>query len=187
MRGDIMRTLVTNLKGRCLFDVSMKSQIDGLICVQSDEVTEPCLDKYIKGGTVRIENQDPLEVCEKITNIIRGAKKHGEVYVAFDGDFIGALLSFAANKEGVDAIFACFQEKSFRLPGMKMDISETRLKILEVLDSENCTAITIGKKVGISRSMVYKHLSNLIEMGLIKQSQMFEKYSITKAGKMVII
>jgi DNA-binding transcriptional ArsR family regulator len=182
-----MKTLITNLRGRCLFDVSMKTQIDGLICIQSDEHKDQCLDKFIKGGTLRIETQDPIEACQKITDVIRGAKKHGEVYVAYDANFVGSLLSFTANKESVDAIFICYQDKSFRLPVLKLDLSDTRLKILEVLDVDNLTAISIGKKVGISRAMVYKHLSGLMEMGLIKQSQMFEKYSITQSGKMVII
>jgi len=185
--GDIVKTLVTNLKGRCLFDVTMKTQIDGLICIQTDEIKDPCLDKFIKGGTVRIETQNPLEACIKITEVIRGAKKHGEVYVAFDGGSIGALLSFVANKEGAHGIYTCFQDQAFQLPCLKLDLSDTRLRILEVLDDDNLTAISIGNKVGISRAMVYKHLSGLMELGLIKQTQMFEKYSITKAGKMVII
>lgn len=182
-----MKTLISNLKGKCLFEVSMKTQIDGLICIHTDPSDNSCLDKFIKGGSVRIEPEDPLEVCQKITRVIRGAKKHGEVYVGYDGGPLGSLLGFIANKEGVDGVYVCLNNESIRLPALKMDISDTRLRILETLEKENLTAISIGKKVGISRAMVYKHLAGLLDLGLVKQAQMFEKYSITKAGKIVII
>ncbi len=181
-----MKTLVTTLKGKCLFDVSMKTQIDGLICIQRESEKDSCLDKFIKGGSVQIDTDNPLEAYEKISNVIRGAKKHGEVYVGYNGNDLGVLLGFVANKEGVDAVYTCFENESLRLPLLKMDISGTRFKILEALDEENLNAVSIGKKIGISRAMVYKHLAGLLDLGLVKQSQMFEKYAITKAGKMVI-
>ncbi|MCK9151564.1 ArsR family transcriptional regulator [Methanobacterium alcaliphilum] len=182
-----MKTLVTNLKGRCLFDVSMKTQIDGLICIQTDDSKDACLDKFIKGGAVKIDTQDYIEAVKTITGVIRGAKKHGEVFVAYNGGEIGALLGFIANKEEVDGVFTCFKDHALRMPLLKLDLSDTRLRILEALEKENLTAISIGKKVGISRAMVYKHLSGLLELGLVKQSQMFEKYSITQSGKLILI
>lgn len=47
---DVMKTLVSNLRGRCLFDVAMKTQIDGLISIQTGEVNDSCLEKFVKGG-----------------------------------------------------------------------------------------------------------------------------------------
>jgi len=45
---------------------------------------------------------------------------------------------------------------------------------MESLYKEDLTAVEIGEKVGISRAMVYKHLNSLIEMGLVKRSNLFE-------------
>jgi len=182
-----MRTLITNLKGKCLLEVSMKIQVDGLISIHEKESGDSSLDKYFKGGEIVINSNDPLEACKKISKIIQGAKTHGEVYVGFNGDSLGPLLNFMANKEEVDGIFICYNEEAVRLPNLKLELSKTRLKILEVLDEENLTAISIGKKVGISRAMVYKHLAGLIENGLVEQSQLFEKYNITPTGQLVII
>ncbi|AAB84613.1 MULTISPECIES: ArsR family transcriptional regulator [Methanothermobacter] len=184
---DVMKTLVSNLRGRCLFDVAMKTQIDGLISIQTGEVNDSCLEKFVKGGIVRIDTQDPIEAARRISEVIRGARKHGEVYVASDGDGLGGILSFVAHREGVDAIYTCFGESAVRLPPLKMDISDTKLRILEALEEESLNAVLLSRKVGISRAMVYKHLSALMDMGLVKQSQMFERYSITGAGKLVII
>ncbi|BAW31013.1 conserved hypothetical protein [Methanothermobacter sp. MT-2] len=182
-----MKTLITNLRGRCLFDVTMRNKIDGLILVQSEKFDDLSLEKFVKGGLIKIETEDPLKACYKMCEVIRGAKKHGEVYVAYNGDDLGGLLALAAFKEGVDAIFTCFRETSVRLPIPRLDISDSKLRILEVLEDENLTAVEIAKRVGVSRAMVYKHLSDLIEMGLVKQSHLLEKYSITKAGKFVTI
>ncbi len=185
--GDGMRTLITNLKGKCLLEVSMKIQVDGLITIHEKGSGESSLDKYFKGGEILIDSVDPLDVCKKISKIIQGAKTHGEVFVGFNGDGLGPLLSFMANKEEVDGIFICYNEEAVRLPNLKLELSKTRMKILEALNEENLTAISIGQKVGISRAMVYKHLTGLVENGLVEQSQLFEKYSITPTGQLVII
>ncbi|MBM4241729.1 MAG: winged helix-turn-helix transcriptional regulator [Euryarchaeota archaeon] len=182
-----MKTLVTNVRGKCLFNVSMKTQVDGLISLYEKDHEEIYLDKFLKGGGIKIETDNPIKASLKISNIIKGAKKHGEVFVAYNGQGIGPLLGFIGNKEGVDGIFICYGDQALRIPVLKMDVSETRLKILEILSQENLTAIEISKKVDISRAMVYKHLNMLIELGLVKPSQLFGKYSITKTGKLVIV
>ena len=61
------------------------------------------------------------------------------------------------------------------------------MKILKTLEESEQTAILIGKNVGISRAMVYKHINSLIEDGLVGQTKQYEKYYLTNAGKMVII
>ena len=182
-----MKTLVSNLRGRCLFDAAMKTQIDGLISVQSENFNDSCLEKFIKGGVIVIDTQNPVKAAKKISEVIRGAKKHGEVYVAADGSGLGSILSFIGYRKCVDAVYTCFADSAVRMPPLKLDISDTKLRILEALENESLNAVLISREVGISRAMVYKHLAGLIEMGLVKQSEMFDRYSITDAGKLVII
>ena len=87
----------------------------------------------------------------------------------------------------VNAIFTCHNEKIIRIPVLKLDLSKTRLKILEFLSSEDLTAAEIGQKADISRAMVYKHLAGLMDMGLVEKSRFFEKFAITEAGKIAVI
>ena len=182
-----MRTLITNLKGQCLFNASMKTQAEGVIILSGKHHRKTELDKFIKGGEIVIETEDPLLICKRISEIIKGAKKHGEIFIAFGGDGLGSLLNFVANKEGVNAILSCYNDKIIRLPGLKLDISKTRQKIMEFLSYEDLTAAEIGKKSDISRAMVYKHLAGLMDRGLVEKSKYFEKYAITQAGMMAII
>ncbi len=182
-----MRTLITNLKGQCLFNASMKIQAEGVIILSGMHHRKTELDKFIKGGEIIIETEDPLEICKKISEVVNGAKKHGEIFIAYGGDGIGPLLNFVANKEGINAIFTCYNDKILRIPILKLDLSKTRKKILEFLSLEDLTAAEIGQKAGISRAMVYKHLAGLIDMGLVEKSRYFEKFAITQAGKIAII
>lgn len=182
-----MRTLITNLKGQCLFNASMKTQAEGVIILSGKHHRRTELDKFIKGGEIKIETEDPVEICKKISEVINATKKHGEIFIAYGGDGLSSLLHFTANKEGVNAIFSCHNDKIIRIPVLKLDISPTRQKILEFLAYEDLSAVEIGKNVDISRAMVYKHLSGLIDNGLVKKSRLFEKYAITQAGRIVII
>lgn len=181
-----MKTLITNLRGQCLFNVSMETQPEGLIILHYGKYRKTDLDSLLKGGEIRIDTEDPHDALSRILEIIRGAKIHGDVYVAYGAGDIGPFLNFAANKEGVDGIFTCFGEKVVRLPPLKLKISKTRLKIMKILTNKDLTAVEIGKKVGISRAMVYKHLNGLIDMGLVKRSNSMEKYSISNAGMLAM-
>lgn len=182
-----MRTLISDLRGKCLFDASIKIHADGIISLHGEKYHKTEINSFLKGGDILIETEDPKEACEIISEVIEGAKKHGEVFVASSNGGIGSLISFVANKNGVDGIFTCYQEKVIRIPRLKLDISKSKLKIMASLYKNDLTAVEIKEKVGISRAMVYKHLNGLIEMGLVKRSKYFEKYSITNAGILAII
>lgn len=182
-----MRTLITNLKGQCLFNASMKTQAEGLIIISGKAHRKTELDKFIKGGEINIETEDPIEICLKLQNVINGAKKHGEVFIGCGGNSLGYLLNFVANKVGVNAIFNCYNDNILRIPVMKLDISKTRLKILEFLSDGDLNAVEIGEKADISRAMVYKHLAGLMDSGLVEKSRYFEKYAITQSGRIAIV
>jgi CRISPR-associated protein Csa3 len=181
-----MKTLITNLTEKCLFQATMKTQVDGLIHLNDTDSEKEYIDKYFKGGEIKIETEDPLEAGKKILNAIKGAKKHGQVFVAYGGNGLGAILGFIANKEEVDAIFICYDEKIIRLPHLYVDINETRQQILNVLSKETLSANEIAAKVSISRAMVYKHLNGLIELGYVKTSDV-GKYAITSTGQLILL
>lgn len=183
----IMKTLISNLRGQCLFDASVKIQADGIISLHEGTYRRTDLDSFLKGGEILIETDNPKEACQRILEVIKGAKKHGEVFVAISNGGLGSLINFIANREGVDGMFTCYKDKIIRIPLLKLDISKSKLKIIELLHREDVTAAEIGEKIGISRAMVYKHLNGLIEMGLVKRSHLFEKYSITESGILAII
>lgn len=181
-----LKTLITNLNGHCLFDASRKTQTEGIIILHEGKYRKTDLEDFLKGGDIKIETEDPYEACMKIEDIIRGTKKHGKVFVACNGRGLGPFLNFVANKVGVDGVFTCYKNRIVRLPILKLDLSDTRMRILKILYLNDLTAREIGEEVKISRAMVYKHLKSLMDLGLVKKSNSLEKYSITNAGKLSI-
>lgn len=185
-----MKILISNLKGKELLDIAMKNRIDKLISIYMNYNETSLLDQYMTKENIKISTTNAIEASEQLTYIIRNSKgsdEENEIYVATDGNFLGSILNFVANKEGADYIYYCFNNQAIQMPKLSINLSETKLKILKTLEESEQTAILIGKNVGISRAMVYKHINSLMEDGLIGQRKQYEKYYLTNAGKMVII
>ena len=169
-----MRILISNLKGKELLDIAMKNRIEKLISVYTNYNETSLLDQYMMKENIKISTTSAIEASKQLTYIIRNSKEEGnEIFVATDGNFIGSILNFVANKEGADHIYYCFNDQAIQMPKLSEESEQT--------------AILIGKNVGISRAMVYKHINSLMEDGLVGQTKQYEKYYLTNAGKMAII
>ncbi len=187
-KSDKMRILISNLKGKALLNIAMKNGVDKLISVYSTYNETSLLDQYITKENIKLETTNAIEACQRLSEITRRAiNEADEVYVATDGEFIGSILNFVANKEDVNSIYYYFNNQIIHMPKLSLNMSKTKLKILETLQEGDQTAILIGKHVSISRSMVYKHINSLMEEGLVAQRKQYEKFYLTDAGRMLII
>ncbi|WP_297982261.1 winged helix-turn-helix domain-containing protein [uncultured Methanobrevibacter sp.] len=183
-----MKILISNLKGKELLDIAMKNRIDKLISVYSNYNETSLLDQYMTKENIKISTTNAIEACKQLTDIIRNSKdSENTIYVATDGNFIGSILNFVANKEGADFIYYSFNNQIIQMPRLSINLSKTKMNILKSLEESEQTAILIGKNVNISRAMVYKHITKLKEDGLVGQTKQYEKYYLTDAGKMIII
>lgn len=183
-----MRILISNLKGKALLNIAMKNGVDKLVSVYSTYNETSLLDQYITKENIKLETTNAIEACQRLTEITRRAiNEADEFYVATDGEFIGSILNFVANKEDVNSIYYYFNNQIIHMPKLSLNMSKTKLKILETLQDGDQTAILIGKHVSISRSMVYKHINSLMEEGLVAQRKQYEKFYLTDAGRMLII
>lgn len=182
-----MKILISNLKGKELLDIVMKNQIEKLIAVYMNYNETSLLDQYMTKENIKVSTTNAIDAAKQLTDIIRNSKEDNEIYVATDGNFLGSILNFVANKEGVNHIYYCFDNQAIQMPKLSMNLSKTKLEILKTLADSEQTAILIGKNVGISRAMVYKHINSLMEEGLVGQTKQYEKYYLTNAGKMAII
>lgn len=182
-----MKILISNLKGKDLVEIAMKNQIDKLISVYSNYNETSLLDQYMTKENIKISTTNAIDACKQLTDIIRHQNTDDEIFVATDGNFLGSMLNFVANKEAADYIFYSFNNQIIQMPRLSINLSQTKMKILKSLNETEQTAILIGKNVGISRAMVYKHINSLMEDGLVGQTKQYEKYYLTNAGKMLII
>ena len=87
----------------------MKNGVDKLISVYSTYNETSLLDQYITKENIKLETTNAIEACQRLTEITRRAiNEADEVYVATDGEFIGSILNFVANKEDVNSIYYYF-------------------------------------------------------------------------------
>ena len=182
-----MKILISNLKGKELVEIAMKNQIDKLISLYSNYNETSLLDQYMTKENIKVSSTNAIDACKQLCDLIRKQSDDDEIYIATDGNFLGSILNFAANKEGADFIFYSFNDQIIQMPRLSINLSDTKLKILKSLNESEQTAILISKNVGISRAMVYKHIKSLMDDGLVGQTHQYEKYFLTDAGKMVII
>ena len=100
-----MRILISNLKGKELLDIAMKNRIEKLVSVYTNYNETSLLDQYMMKENIKISTTSAIEASKQLTYIIRNSKEEGnEIFVATDGNFIGSILNFVANKEGADQI-----------------------------------------------------------------------------------
>mgnify|MGYP002513234411 CR=1 FL=1 len=150
-----MRILISNLKGKALLNIAMKNGVDKLVSVYSTYNETSLLDQYITKENIKLETTNAIEACQRLTEITRRAiNEADEVYVATDGEFIGSILNFVANKEDVNSIYYYFNNQIIHMPKLSLNMSKTKLKILKTLQDGDQTAILIGKNVWIGRGAV---------------------------------
>ncbi len=53
-----MRTLISDLRGKCLFDASVKIQADGIISLHGEKYHKTEINSFLKGGDILIETED---------------------------------------------------------------------------------------------------------------------------------
>ena len=129
-----MKILISNLKGKDLLDIAMKNQIDKLISLYSNYNETSLLDQYMTKENIKIVTTNPIDACKQLTDILKSSKDEGEVYVATDGNFIGSLLNFVANKEGADFIYYCFDNQIIQMPRLSINLSKTKNEPKWMLD-----------------------------------------------------
>ena len=87
------------------------------------------LDQYMTKENIKISTRNAIEAAKQLTDIIRNSKEGNEIYVATDGNFIGSILNFVANKEGVNYIYYCFDNQAIQMPKLSLNLSETKMKM----------------------------------------------------------
>ncbi len=116
-KSDKMRILISNLKGKALLNIAMKNGVDKLISVYSTYNETSLLDQYITKENIKLETTNAIEACQRLSEITRRAiNEADEVYVATDGEFIGSILNFVANKEDVNSIYYYFNNQIIHMP-----------------------------------------------------------------------
>ena len=129
------------------------------------------------------------EVAEKTVKLIESehAKKQ-EIVVNITGgrrtQALGVLFAAFARNDMVKRIVYTTTEENrlVNLPKLGLGLTKTKRKMLELLEEEPESMAALAQKLKKTRGMVYIHLRELNDMGLIDAD-----YKLTEAGRLALL
>ncbi|MDO9517747.1 MAG: CRISPR-associated CARF protein Csa3 [Methanosarcinaceae archaeon] len=148
------------------------------------------------GKVLKIEKKvtslyDTVRVAQDVVDLIEEEHASGNrVHINVSGgrkpQAFGALFGAYARSDMVDRIVYVTEEDNsiIDFPILGFNISDTKKKILENIQSGITSVNDISKSVDISKGMAYKHLRELKAMGYILGE---DGYTITDAGRIAVI
>ena len=148
------------------------------------------------GNVLKMEKKntslyDPVRVAQDVVDLIEEEHASGnKVMINVSGgrkpQAFGALFGGYARSDMVDRIVYVTEEDNsiIDFPILGFNISDTKKKILENIQSGTTSVNEIGKSVDISKGMAYNHLRELKAMGYISGE---DGYTITDAGRIAVI
>ena len=148
------------------------------------------------GNVLKMEKKvtslyDPVRVAQDVVDLIEEEHTNGnKVMINVSGgrkpQAFGALFGAYARSDMVDRIVYVTEEDNsiIDFPILGFNISDTKKKILENIQSGKTSVNEIGKSVDISKGMAYNHLRELKAMGYISGE---DGYTITDAGRIAVI
>lgn len=134
---------------------------------------------------------DPVRVAQDVSDLIEQEHAHGnQITINVSGgrkpQAFGALFGAYTRSDMVKQIVYVTEEDNTLIdfPILSFNISDTKKKILENIQSGTTSVNEIGKSVDISKGMAYNHLRELKAMGYITGD---DGYAITDAGRIAVI
>ena len=158
---------------------------------QSEDTLELTFGKVLKMEKKNTSLYDPVRVAQDVVDLIEEEHASGnKVMINVSGgrkpQAFGALFGAYARSDMVDRIVYVTEEDNsiIDFPILGFNISDTKKKILENIQSGTTSVNEIGKSVDISKGMAYNHLRELKAMGYITGE---DGYTITDAGRIAVI
>ncbi|HJH31740.1 MAG TPA: CRISPR locus-related DNA-binding protein [Methanosarcinaceae archaeon] len=158
---------------------------------QSEDTLELTFGKVLKVEMKITSLYDPVCVARDVVGLIEEEHAGGNrVMINVSGgrkpQAFGALFGAYARSDMVDRIAYVTEEDNtiIDFPILGFNISNTKKRILENIQSGMTSVDEIGKSVLISRGMAYNHLRELKAMGYIMGE---DGYTITDAGRIAAI
>lgn len=157
-----------------------------------ENILKETIGKVIELETVKTELYDILKAAKDIADVIDEESELGNsIIVNVSGSrktqALGALFGCYARASSVDNVVYVVQETHdvIELPIISYGISNTKKKLLYILNEAGgtCSVKDLSDKLNISRGMVYHHINDLRDYGLIDKNEI----SISFAGKLAII
>ena len=154
---------------------SLKDFFKGAIKIETFKISSYDIPKIMMEVSKKIEDES-REGNEILVHITEGRKPTS----------LAVLFSAYLKKELVKGAYYITEEDKelIKLPLLKFEISNTKKKLLELINNDIKDLSVLMKKLDIKQSAVYKNISELKEEGYLEKT---EKIKITDLGRIMMI
>jgi CRISPR-associated protein Csa3 len=146
--------------------------------------------RFINFEFYEVDDKDLIKISSDVSNVIKKERENGyRIIVNINTDvkvqILGLIFGLYDQYSYIDEIFFVDREtKDFvSIPILKFGLSPTKKQVLKIIAGGESTVQNLSKTLNISRGMIYNHIRELREMGLLKNDEL----AITSAGRLGII
>ena len=158
---------------------------------KSFKLIKESLGRVVEVEQVETEVYDIVKIAEKSVEIIDSQPKNDEIFINITSGrktkALGLLFAAYARSSRVKKIAYNPEEDRTAvvwLPKLAFKLTDSQRKVLDILDKEDNTNISLkelAEKIGISRSMLYRNIEELKDMGYISSTE--GNLKLTDAGR----
>ena len=158
---------------------------------KSFKLIKESLGRVVEVEQVETEVYDIVKIAEKSVEIIDSQPKNDEIFINITSGgktkALGLLFAAYARSSRVKKIAYNPEEDRTAvvwLPKLAFKLTDSQRKVLDILDKEDNTDISLkelAEKIGISRSMLYRNIEELKDMGYISSTE--GNLKLTDAGR----
>ncbi len=158
---------------------------------KSFKLIKESLGRVVEVEQVETEVYDIVKIAEKSVEVIDSQPKNDEIFINITSGrktkALGLLFAAYARSSRVKKIAYNPEEDRTAvvwLPKLAFKLTDSQRKVLDILDREDNTDISLkelAEKIGISRSMLYRNIEELKDMGYISSTE--GNLKLTDAGR----
>ena len=158
---------------------------------KSFKLIKESLGRVVEVERVETEVYDIVKIAEKSVEVIDSQPKNDEIFINITSGrktkALGLLFAAYARNSRVKKIAYNPEEDRTAvvwLPKLAFKLTDSQRKVLDILDKEDNTNISLkelAEKIGISRSMLYRNIEELKDMGYINSTE--GNLKLTDAGR----
>lgn len=158
---------------------------------KSFKLIKESLGRVVEVEQVETEVYDIVKIAEKSVEVIDSQPKNDEIFINITSGrktkALGLLFAAYARSSRVKKIAYNPEEDRTAvvwLPKLAFKLTDSQRKVLDILDKEDNTDISLkelAEKIGISRSMLYRNIEELKDMGYISSTE--GNLKLTDAGR----
>ncbi|RMD57932.1 CRISPR locus-related DNA-binding protein [Candidatus Woesearchaeota archaeon] len=156
------------------------------------DIIKKSLGSVLEIKVIKTDIYDIVEIAKEVVKAIDFLSDKDEIYIDITAGrktkALGLLFGAYARSDRVRRIMYVKEENKqvVNLPKLSYSITPGQHKVIEFLSLNNAKSMSeFAKKVDVSKAMLYKHIKELKDLGVIEDTP--EGFKLTDYGRIVVL